>query len=80
LRRLQPVIGATGSIWLTSLVFGLSHLLAVYIATPGAPVFATIVFTLGLAFGLLMQKTDSIWGAAVFHLGTDLFWFVAVGF
>ena len=80
LRRLQPVIGVTGSIWLTSLVFGLSHLLAVYIAPPGAPVFATIVFTLGLAFGLLMQKTDSIWGAVVFHLGTDLFWFVAVGF
>jgi membrane protease YdiL (CAAX protease family) len=80
LDRLQPAIGAAGVIWLTSLVFGVSHLFATYLEPSGAPVFATIVLTLGLAFALLMRKTNTIWGSVVFHLAADLHWFIAFGF
>ncbi|MGC9334947.1 MAG: CPBP family intramembrane glutamic endopeptidase [Anaerolineae bacterium] len=80
LERLQPAIGATGVIWLTALVFCVSHLFATYIEPSGALVFGTIVLTLGLAFGLLMQKTRTLWGPVVFHTAADLYWFVAFGF
>lgn len=80
LERLQPVLGATGALWLTSLVFGISHLFATYIDPTGAAIFGIIVLTLGLAFGLLMQKTRTLWGSVVYHMAADLFWFVAVGF
>jgi membrane protease YdiL (CAAX protease family) len=80
LERLQPAIGATGVIWLTSLVFGLSHTCAVYIEPSGALVFGVITFTLGFAWALLMQKTNTLWGAVVFHLAADLYWAVAFGF
>ena len=41
--------------------------------------FAILVFTLGFAFALLMQKTKSIWGAVLFHTASDLHWFIAFG-
>jgi membrane protease YdiL (CAAX protease family) len=80
LDRLRPALGTTGVLWLTSLLFGLCHYFAAYLTPSGAPVFATITLTLGLAFGLLMQKTNTIWGAVVFHTAADLYWFIAFGF
>ncbi len=80
LGRLQPFIGATGALWLTAVVFAVSHLFAAYIEPSGAPVFGIIVLTLGLVFGLLMQMTRTLWGSVVYHTAADLFWFVAVGF
>jgi membrane protease YdiL (CAAX protease family) len=35
-------------------------------------------FTLGLACGILMLKTDSIWGAYLVHAAADLFLFIAI--
>jgi membrane protease YdiL (CAAX protease family) len=79
LKRLQPAIGATGVIWLTTLVFGVSHLCATYVEPSGALVFGIITFTLGCAWALLMQKTNTIWGSVVFHLAADLYWLIAFG-
>jgi membrane protease YdiL (CAAX protease family) len=80
LKRLHPAIGAAGVIWLTSLVFSLSHMFADYVDPSGALVFGAIALTLGLAWALLMQKTNTLWGSVVFHLAADLYWFIAVGF
>jgi membrane protease YdiL (CAAX protease family) len=79
LERLQPAIGATGVIWLTTLVFGASHLFASYIEPSGVLVFGVITFTLGGAWALLMQKTNTLWGSVVFHLAADLYWLIAFG-
>jgi len=79
LQRLQPAIGATGVIWLTSLIFGTSHLFATYIDPSGALVFGAITFTLGCAWALLMQKTNTLWGSVVFHLAGDVYWLIAFG-
>jgi membrane protease YdiL (CAAX protease family) len=79
LKRLEPAIGATGVIWLTTLVFGLSHLLATYIEPSGALVFGVITLTLGFAWALLMQKTNTLWGSVLFHLAADMYWLVAFG-
>jgi len=79
LSRLQPVIGAWPALWLTSIWFGVSHVFAAYVSGIGAYVFAILVFTLGFAFALLIQKTKSIWGAVLFHAASDLHWLIAFG-
>jgi membrane protease YdiL (CAAX protease family) len=33
--------------------------------------FLLILFPLALIWGYLMQKTDSLWGSAIFHAGAD---------
>jgi membrane protease YdiL (CAAX protease family) len=80
LKRLEPAIGATGVIWLTTLVFTASHLFATYIEPSGTLVFGVITLTLGLAWALLMQKTHTLWGSVVFHLAADMYWLIAFGF
>jgi membrane protease YdiL (CAAX protease family) len=79
LKRLQPGIGPSGVIWLTSLVFGLSHLFATYIDPSGASIFGTMVLTLGLAFALLMGKTNTLWGSVVFHAAADVYLLIVFG-
>ena len=79
LKRLEPAIGAAGVIWLTTLIFGASHLFATYIEPSGALVFGVITLTLGFAWALLMQKTNTLWGSVVFHLAADMYWLVAFG-
>jgi len=34
--------------------------------------FLAVVFFLGLAFGAVMQKTNSLLGSILFHAGTDI--------
>jgi membrane protease YdiL (CAAX protease family) len=80
LQRLQPIIGAGGAVWMTSIWFGITHVFALYVSGIGALVFVILVFTLGIAFALLMQKTKNIWGATLFHAASDFHWFIAFGF
>ncbi len=72
LRRLSPVLGATASVVVTALVFGIPHLGATYIAPIERLIFPVIVVGLGLVNGFVMLKTDSIWGSVLFHAGYDL--------
>jgi membrane protease YdiL (CAAX protease family) len=48
-----------------------------YLPAIAVPVFLINTFTLGLACGILMQKTDSIWGAYLIHMAADIFLFIA---
>jgi membrane protease YdiL (CAAX protease family) len=79
LKRLEPAVGAAGVIWLTTLLFGTSHLFATYIDPSGALVFGVITFTLGFGWALLMQKTNTLWGSLVFHVAADMYWLIAFG-
>lgn len=79
LKRFTPVIGATGSILVTSLWFAAIHALGVaYLPAVTIPIFLVNTFTLGIACGLLMHKTDSIWGAVLIHAAADLYLFIAM--
>ena len=78
LRRFEPVLGVGGSVLLTSLVFSLMHGGAVYLTPIAVPFMVANTFTLGLACGYLMIKTDSIWGATLIHVASDFFLFIAV--
>jgi membrane protease YdiL (CAAX protease family) len=78
LNKYTPIIGVVGSILLTSTTFAILHMTSVaYLPAMAIPVFLINTFTLGLACGILMQKTDSIWGAYLIHMAADVFLFIA---
>jgi membrane protease YdiL (CAAX protease family) len=78
LKKLVPVVGATGAVLLTSTWFAGLHFLSVaYLPAAVVPIFVINTFTLGLACGILILKTDSIWGAFLVHAAADLFLFIA---
>jgi membrane protease YdiL (CAAX protease family) len=78
LSRFEPVLGVGGSVLLTSIVFGLMHGGAVYLVPAALPFMVANTFTLGLACGYLMMKSDSIWGPTLIHAAADFFLFIAL--
>ncbi|TFG60201.1 MAG: CPBP family intramembrane metalloprotease [Spirochaetales bacterium] len=78
-KQLLPVLGTVGTIALTSAWFASIHALSVaYLPMAVIPVFLVNTFTLGLACGIIMFKTDSIWGAVLIHAAADWFLFIAM--
>jgi membrane protease YdiL (CAAX protease family) len=69
LRRYELFLGKGLSNLLTAVVFTLIHLQVTYVSDVFQ--FLLVVFPLALVWGYLMQKTDSLWGSAVFHAGAD---------
>lgn len=78
LKRFVPLIGPTGAIWVTSVIFALMHGGATYLTPIAVPFIVANTLTLGLACSYLMLKTDSIWGAVLLHAASDLFLFIAL--
>jgi membrane protease YdiL (CAAX protease family) len=78
LKRFEPVLGINGSVWLTSIIFGLMHGMAYYFTPAVLPFFVINTLALGLGCGYLMMKSDSIWGATLIHAAADFFLFIAV--
>jgi membrane protease YdiL (CAAX protease family) len=70
LKKFEPFLGVKPSNIAATIVFALSHVGVNY--TPALLVVLGIVFLLGLAFGYIMQKTDSIIGPAIFHAAMDI--------
>ncbi len=78
-KKLQPLLGGAGTVLITSLWFAAMHSISVaYLPAFIIPVFIVNTFTLGLACGILMLKTESIWGAWLIHAAADLFLFIAM--
>lgn len=69
LRRYEPFLGKGLANLLTAGVFTLLHVPVTY--TPDIVQFLLVLFPLALIWGYLMQKTDSLWGSALFHAGAD---------
>ncbi len=70
LKRFETFIGAWPSNIVTAFVFAASHVGVNY--TPALLVFLGITFALALAWGYVMQKTNSIIGPALFHGAMDI--------
>lgn len=75
LKRFEPFLGKFGSNLLTAIVFTLAHMKVEYVMTGEILRFLAVVFILGIVWGYLMQKTDSLIGPAIFHAGADLLLF-----
>lgn len=70
LRKLQPFFGKFLSTLLIVFVFTLLHKGISY--TANDLIFLAVLLPLGLAWGFIMQKTDSVWASILFHAGTDI--------
>jgi membrane protease YdiL (CAAX protease family) len=79
MKKLIPLVGVAGAVTLTSIWFGAMHLLSVvYMPAFAIPIYVVNTLTMGIACGILMVKTDSIWGAYLLHAAADLFLFIAM--
>ena len=78
LKHFEPVLGISGSVLLTSIVFASMHAGAVYLTPAAIPFLLAYALTLGIGCGYLMMKTDNIWGATLIHAAADLFAFIAM--
>lgn len=76
LRKLEPFYGKFLSNCLVVLVFTGLHLGVNY--TKDQMLFLILVVSLALAWGYIIQKTDSIWGSILFHAGMDIPIFLAI--
>jgi membrane protease YdiL (CAAX protease family) len=70
LRKLEPFVGKFMSNFLIAFVFTGLHGTVTYSADN--MIFLAVVFPLALAWGYLMQKSNSIWGSILFHAGMDI--------
>lgn len=70
LQKLEPLYGKLLSNVLIALVFTVLHKGVSY--TRSELIFLAITFPLALVWGTITQRTGSLWGAILFHAGTDL--------
>jgi uncharacterized protein len=70
LRKLQPFYGKFLSNLMIVFIFTLLHHGATYSSSD--IVFLSVLVPLALAWGYIMQKTDSVWGSILFHAGMDI--------
>ncbi len=70
LKKYDNFLGVDTSNILQAMIFALAHLSAQL--TPFVFIYLILAFFLGLAFGGVIQKTDSLLGAILFHAGADI--------
>ncbi len=69
LKQYESFLGKGPSIILTAVVFALMHTQVTY--ADQMIQFLVIVLVLSLVWGILIQKSDSLWGAVLFHAAGD---------
>jgi membrane protease YdiL (CAAX protease family) len=70
LQKYSPFVGRFCSNLVIVIPFALHHTGVSY--SPDTITFLAILIPLGLAWGYIIQKTDSLWGSVLFHAGTDI--------
>jgi membrane protease YdiL (CAAX protease family) len=75
LKKFESKLGMKTSNCLQAIIFSLSHSVAgLGLSTYTPYIWALVIFTfsLGLIWGYIMQRTDSIIGSTIFHAGSDI--------
>lgn len=70
LRRYASLLGPRTANLLQAAIFATIHLGVAY--TPEPYLFVALTLGLGLVWGFLMQKSESVLGSVLFHAGTDV--------
>lgn len=81
LKKYESLLGSKSANLLQAIIFSLSHSVAgmgseAY--TPYTVVLVLFTLVLGLAWGFVMQRTNSIWGSVLFHAGSDISIFLGI--
>jgi membrane protease YdiL (CAAX protease family) len=81
LRKYEPLLGSKSSNLLQAIIFSLSHTVAgvgTSSYTPFITVLVLFTLALGLVWGFVMQKTNSLLGSVLFHAGSDIAVFLGI--
>jgi membrane protease YdiL (CAAX protease family) len=81
LKKFESKLGAKTSNFLQAIIFSLSHSVAGLGFSAYTPyIWALMIFTfsLGLIWGYIMQRTDSIIASTIFHAGSDISVFLGI--
>jgi membrane protease YdiL (CAAX protease family) len=70
LKSFEPFLGRWLSNLVTAVVFSIAHVGVTY--STDLLQFLVVLFVFALLAGLLMQKSDALWGSALFHAGADI--------
>ena len=70
LRPFERLLGRSGANLCIALSFTLAHAPVTYV--PDIVPFLAVLLVLAWAWGFLIQRTESLWGAVLFHAGADL--------
>ncbi len=76
LGRLAPHLGVGGAVIVTALIFASVHLGSAYLDPAALSVFLINTFTHALVLGYLILKTDTLWGAVLYHMAMDIWLFI----
>jgi len=79
LKKYNAIFGKNTSLLLTSVIFALFHQAIIEFTDPVTfTIFLLITFILGISWGYIMQKSDSIWGAVLAHAIADILFIITV--
>ena len=81
LKKFEGKLGLKTSNLLQAIIFSLSHSVAgvgLNAYTPFIWILVIFTFSLGLAWGYIMQRTNSVLGSILFHAGTDIPVFIGI--
>ncbi|NHI88842.1 MAG: CPBP family intramembrane metalloprotease [Candidatus Thorarchaeota archaeon] len=79
LKKYNAMFGKNSSLLLTSVIFALFHQAVIDYTDPASfTIFLLVTFLLGISWGYVMQKSDSIWGAVLAHAIADILLIIAV--
>jgi len=79
LKKYNTIFGKNTSLLLTSVIFALLHQAIIEFTDPVTfIIFLLITFILGISWGYVMQKSDSIWGAVLAHAIADILFLITV--
>ena len=70
LRPFEGQLGVGGANLCIALFFTLAHAPVKYV--PNIVPFLVVLFALAWAWGFIIQRTEALWGAVLFHAGADL--------
>jgi membrane protease YdiL (CAAX protease family) len=76
LKPFERLLGRNAANLCIALFFTLAHAPVQY--TPDIVSFLAILLVLALAWGYVIQKTESLWGSVLFHAGADLMIIVGI--
>jgi membrane protease YdiL (CAAX protease family) len=79
LKKYNAIFCKNTSLTLTSVIFALFHQAILEYTDPVTfTAFLLVTFFLGIAWGYVMQKSDSIWGAVLAHAIADILFLITV--
>lgn len=72
LSHFEALLSGRGALIVTSLAFAALHFASSYMSAEGLVQLVAVTLALGLAYGYLVQKTGTLWGAVLAHTLADM--------